>query len=182
MIFLLVSYASSESWAVFVLGENHFRKCFFGNAGVWLVWKIEFSGNWFPLTQKKRLWLRKWISVPIFTSNEFRRERERESESARGRQRPSRRLHTSKLQSAPFASTSAVDRDPRLRTCLRTDRDQRGALRSHALALSLSLSLSLSLWNSFEVKIGTEIHFRSQSLFFLGQRKSISGPIKHPHF
>ena len=35
-----------------------------------------------------------------------------------------------------------------------------------SLALSLSLSLSLSLRNSFEVKIGTEIHFRSQSLFF----------------
>ena len=48
--------------------------------------------------------------------------------------------------------------------------------------LCFSLSLSLSLRNSFEVKIGTEIHFRSQSLFFLGQRKSISGPIKHPHF
>ena len=61
----------------FVLGENHFRKYFSGNAGVWLVRKIEFSGNWFPLTEKKRLWLRKWISVPIFTSNEFRRERER---------------------------------------------------------------------------------------------------------
>ena len=29
-----------------------------------------------------------------------------------------------------------------------------------------ALALSLSLWNSFEVKIGTEIHFRSQSLFF----------------
>ena len=37
-----------------------------------------------------------------------------------------------------------------------------------ALSLSLSRSLSLSLWNSFEVKIGTEIHFRIQSLFFLG--------------
>ena len=31
---------------------------------------------------------------------------------------------------------------------------------------SPSRSLSLSLRNSFEVKIGTEIHFRSQSLFF----------------
>ena len=47
--------------------------------------------------------------------------------------------------------------DPRSRTA-------RSALRSHALALSLSLSLSLR--KSFEVKIGTEIHFRSQSLFF----------------
>ena len=33
-------------------------------------------------------------------------------------------------------------------------------------ARSASPSLSLSLWNSFEVKIGMEIHFRSQSLFF----------------
>ena len=47
--------------------------------------------------------------------------------------------------------------DPRSRTA-------RSASPSRALALSLSLSLSLR--NSFEVKIGTEIHFRSQSLFF----------------
>ena len=32
-------------WGVFILGENHFRKCFSGNGGVWLVRKIEFSGN-----------------------------------------------------------------------------------------------------------------------------------------
>ena len=57
-----------------------------GDTGVWLVRKIEFSGNWFPLTQKRRLWLRKWISVPIFTSNEFRRERERERERARAQE------------------------------------------------------------------------------------------------
>ena len=97
---------------MFVLGENHFRKCFSGNAGVWLVRKIEFSGNWFPLTEKKRLWLWKWISVPIFTSNEFRRERERERESARGRSihAPTPFART-ELQSAPFASTSAIDRD-----------------------------------------------------------------------
>ena len=31
--------------AVFVLGENHFRKCFSGNEAVWLVRKILFSGN-----------------------------------------------------------------------------------------------------------------------------------------
>ena len=77
------------------------------------------------------------------------------------------------------------DRDRR-RWCLRTaptgawtcERRRLGL----CLPLALSLSLSLSLRNSFEVKIGTKIHFRSQSLFFLGQRKSISGPIKHPHF
>ena len=50
-----------------------------------------------------------------------------------------------------------------------------------------SPSLSLSLRNSFEVKIGTEIHFRSQSLFFLStkinfQKILFSGPTKHPHF
>ena len=31
--------------AVFVLGENHFRKCFSGNEAVRLVRKILFSGN-----------------------------------------------------------------------------------------------------------------------------------------
>ena len=120
MIFLLVSYASSESWVVFVLGENHFRKYFFGNAGVWLVRKIKFSGNWFPLTQKKRLWLRKWISVPIFTSNEFRREREREREreraSERGRNITSpRRLHapssSRRRSQAPAPSIAIWDRE-----------------------------------------------------------------------
>ena len=46
------------------------------------------------------------------------------------------------------------------RTALIRDREQCEVL------CDLSLSLSLSLRNSFEVKIGTEIHFRSQSLFF----------------
>ena len=44
------------------------------------------------------------------------------------------------------------------RTALIRDREQCEVL--------CDLSLSLSLRNSFEVKIGTEIHFRSQSLFF----------------
>ena len=74
---------------MFVLGENHFRKCFFGNAGVWLVRKIEFSENQFQLTKKNTLWPWKWISVPIFTSNEFRTERERERESKRKKRRTS---------------------------------------------------------------------------------------------
>ena len=34
------------------------------------------------------------------------------------------------------------------------------------LSRARSLSLSLSVRNSFEVKIGTKFHFRSQSLFF----------------
>ena len=64
------------------------------------------------------------------------------------------------------------DRDRR-RWCLRTApigawcvQTARTGYVSPSLARSLSLSLSLSLRNSFEVKIGTEIHFRSQSLFF----------------
>ena len=66
--------------------------------------------------------------------------------------------------------------------------ERRGLVMLLPLVLSLSLSLSLSLWNSFEVKIGTEIHFRSQSLFFfwsteINFRKILfSGPTKHPHF
>ena len=75
--------------AVFVLGENHFRKCFFGNEAVWLVRKILFSGNWNPLTQKNSLWLRKCFYTSIFPSKHFRkmRERERERERARARER-----------------------------------------------------------------------------------------------
>ena len=49
------SSLESKTKAVFVLGENHFRKCFSVNAGVWLVLKIEFSGNHFHLTVKKKL-------------------------------------------------------------------------------------------------------------------------------
>ena len=67
---------------MFVLGENHFRKCFSGNGDVWLVRKIEFSENWFPLTQKKWLWLQKSFYTFIFTSKYFQRERERESKHA----------------------------------------------------------------------------------------------------
>ena len=57
-----------------------------------------------------------------------------------------------------------------------------------ARSASPSLSLSLSLRNSFEVKIGTEIHFRNQSPFFfqsteINFRKILfSGPTKHPYF
>ena len=79
--------------AVFVLGENHFRKCFSGNEAVWLVRKILFSGNWNPLTQKKCLWPRKSVYTSIFPSKHFRkmreRERERERESERAWERRS---------------------------------------------------------------------------------------------
>ena len=73
---------------MFVLGENHFRKCFSRNAGVWLVRKIEFSGNWFLLTQKKKALTTEMNFRSYF---HFKWISERESESARGRQRPSRR-------------------------------------------------------------------------------------------
>ena len=73
--------------AVFVLGENHFRKCFSGNEAVWLVWKILFFGNWNPLTQKNSLWPRKCFYTSIFPSKHFRKMRERERESARARER-----------------------------------------------------------------------------------------------
>ena len=71
------------SKAVFVLGENHFRKCFSGNEAVWLVLKILFSGNWNPLTQKKSLWPLKSFYTSIFPSKCFRKMRERERARAR---------------------------------------------------------------------------------------------------
>ena len=38
-----------EIKAVFVLGENHFRKCFSVFTGVWLRTENAFSGNAFQL-------------------------------------------------------------------------------------------------------------------------------------
>ena len=74
---------------MFVLGENHFQKYFFVNARVWLVRKMEFSRNQFQLTEKNRPWPRKFISIPIFTSNDVWRERERERERGRRERTPS---------------------------------------------------------------------------------------------
>ena len=76
---------------MFVLGENHFRKCFFGNEDVWLVRKILFSGNWNPLTQKKCLWPRKSVYTSIFLSKHFRKMRERERERERACAREEKR-------------------------------------------------------------------------------------------
>ena len=36
--------------AMFVLASNHFQKCFFVNAGVWLRIENKFSRNYFQLT------------------------------------------------------------------------------------------------------------------------------------
>jgi len=49
-IILLMLLTSMETKAVFVLGENHFRKCFFVNAGVWLRMENKFFENAFQLT------------------------------------------------------------------------------------------------------------------------------------
>ena len=94
---------------MFVLGENHFRKCFSGNVGVWLVWKIEFFGNWFPLTEKKRLWLRKSFYTFIFTSKYFRREREREREEIA-------QIGEREEEETSQSTDRTVDRDPRSRS------------------------------------------------------------------
>ena len=109
--------------AVFVLGENHFWKCFFGNEAVWLVWKILFFGNWNPLTQKNSLWPRKCFYTSIFPSKHFRKMRERERERARARERrrssPSRELQLQSeiASSSPSSSSNPRrDRDPRSRS------------------------------------------------------------------
>ena len=49
---------------------------FFENEADWLVWKILFSENWNPLTEKKSLWPRKLFSISIFISKYFRKERD----------------------------------------------------------------------------------------------------------
>ena len=123
---------------MFVLGENHFRKCFSGNGDVWLVRKIEFSENWFPLTEKKWLWLRKSFYTFIFPSKYFRKEREREREKEREREskraivddrasvQSDDRWRT--LSSSPRRSRELQSDDCDLaKHC--ADRDQRGALR-----------------------------------------------------
>ena len=103
------------SMAVFVLGENHFRKCFSENDDVWLVRKIEFFENWYPLAQKKWLWLRKSFYTFIFTSKYFRKKRERESECAivddRAPVQSDDRWRTPSSSSCRSRKLQSVDRD-----------------------------------------------------------------------
>ena len=69
------------------------------------------------------------------------KERERERTRAReGDKDPVGAVHTSKLQSAPFASTSAVNRDPRSRIRLCVDRDRRSASRDRAIDRDLAFA------------------------------------------
>ena len=115
-------------WVKIIFGNaflENFRKC-----GCLVGLENRIFRKLISVDPKKRLWLRKWISVPIFTSNEFPRERERERERARAREGdrdPVDAVRTSKLQLVPFTSTSTIDRDPRSRTHLRADCDRRGA-------------------------------------------------------
>ena len=101
---------------MFVLGENHFRKCFSGNAGVWLVRKIEFSGNWFPLTQKKKALTTEMNFHSYFHFKWIpKREREREWEREREKHNqlaPSARPSSSQRHSqAPASSIAIRDRE-----------------------------------------------------------------------
>ena len=65
--------------------------------------------------KKKRLWLRKWISVPIFTSNEFRRERESESAREKHARTSPHRSHapssSPRRSQAPAPSIAIRDRN-----------------------------------------------------------------------
>ena len=53
---------------MFVLGENHFRKCFSVNAGVWLRMENKFSGNAFQLTV---CWGVKWFPFLFYLQISF---------------------------------------------------------------------------------------------------------------
>ena len=104
------------SWAMFVLDENHFRKCFFGNEAVWLVRKVLFSGNWNPLTEKKSLWPWKSFYTSIFLSKYFRKMRERERAraitiSSPHRSRSRRQTFQSPLIAISPSRDRAIDRD-----------------------------------------------------------------------
>ena len=86
---------------MFVLGENHFRKCFSGNEAVWLARKILFSGNWNSLTKKKMPLITEIILHFYFPFKAFlENERERERERARAREEK-RRMHSRRREIAP---------------------------------------------------------------------------------
>ena len=95
----------------------------------------------------------------------------RSRSTAQSREAPRRRVRDLGSRSTALVLANGADWSLDVRTA------PTGSL---SPSCALALSLSLSLRNSFEVKIGMEIHFRSQSLFFLGQRKSISGKFYFP--
>ena len=106
---------------MFVLGENHFRKCFSKNEAVWLVRKILFSENWNPLTQKNSLWPRKCFYTSIFPSKHFRKMRERER--ARTREREEKIQERSRAP-APIRGAITISRRRRDHDCA-VDHDRR---------------------------------------------------------
>ena len=75
--------SSDETKAVFVLGENHFRKYFSVNVGVWLYMENSISGNAFQLTV---CWDVKWFPFLFYLQISFSG-KQRES-WVRGRWRP----------------------------------------------------------------------------------------------
>ena len=88
---------------MFVLALNHFQKCFFVNAGVWLCMENGFSEKEFQLTVKLRPLTWKIFSAKILPSNNFRRhakrERERKDSHAQTqRERERERSRTQKTQ------------------------------------------------------------------------------------
>ena len=138
---------------MFVLGENHFRKCFSGNEAIWLVRKILFSGNWNPLTGKKCLWPWKSFYTSIFPSKYFRKMRERERERARARERrrnipvsPTIAGELRALVCADLASSSPTtaiwDRDWRFARSRRRSRSR--AVDRDLAKIEIALSIAIS--------------------------------------
>ena len=154
-----------------------FRKCYFPKRKIflciWLYFK-KFSKKYFLVfgkCYKEKDKTRKTNTAPrlTLTINWVRRHApvRRPRHQSRSREAP-RRLRLARrwvrdLRSRSTALVLANDADWSL--------DVRTALTG---SLSPSRSLSLPLRNSFEVKIGTEIHFRSQSLFFWVNRNQFS--------
>ena len=154
--FNLFAKTLAKILAVFVLGENHFRKCFSGNEAVWLVRKILFSRNWNPLTQKNSLWPRKCFYTSIFPSKHFRKMRERERARARVRERRrSRRDRELQLQSEIASSSSSSsssprrDRDRRSRSCRRSRSPIAITARSSLMILCIFWVVACVFWFVF---------------------------------
>ena len=75
---------------MFVLASNHFRKCFFVNAGVWLRMENKFSGKYFQLTVcfngfDPEIGFSQNFHFKPFADSRAKRERERERERERGK-------------------------------------------------------------------------------------------------
>ena len=85
---------------MFVLALNHFQKCFFVNAGVWLCMENGFSEKEFQLTVKLRPLTWKIFSAKILPSNNFRRHAKRERE----RERTHTRKHTKREREREIAN------------------------------------------------------------------------------